>query len=105
METNNEELKVPTLKLGSTMNINISQEVYQRLMILLQDMLDGKTEEEMLEAKKQIEAKYVTEKWILNYETVFYIITLCERYAKANNMVEEMTIEEYQEMISKANPQ
>lgn len=105
MEPNNEEIKIPTLKAGSVMNINIASDVYQRLIILLQDLVEGKTEEEMLEAKKQIDEKFVKERWILNYETIFYIITLCEKYAKANNMVEEMSVEEYQEMLSKSMPQ
>ena len=105
MEPNNEEIKIPTLKVGSIMNVNISSDVYQRLIILLQDLVEGKTEEEMLEAKKQIDEKFVKERWILNYETIFYIITLCEKYAKANGMVEEMSVEEYQEMLSKSMPQ
>lgn len=105
MEPNNEEIKIPTLKAGSVMNINIASDVYQRLIILLQDLVEGKTEEEMLEAKKQIDEKFVKDRWILNYETIFYIITLCEKYAKANNMVEEMSVEEYQEMLSKSMPQ
>jgi hypothetical protein len=105
MEPNNEEIKIPTLKAGSIMNVNIASDVYQRLIILLQDLVEGKTEEEMLEAKKQIDEKFVKDRWILNYETIFYIITICEKYAKANNMVEEMSIEEYQEMLSKSMPQ
>ena len=105
MEPNNEQIKIPTLKVGSVMNINISSDVYQRLIILLQDLMEGKTEEDMLEAKKQIDEKFIKERWILNYETIFHIITLCERYAKANNMVEEMSVEDYQEMMSKAFPQ
>lgn len=105
MEPNNEEIKIPTLKVGSIMNVNISSDVYQRLIILLQDLVEGKTEEEMLEAKKQIDEKFVKERWILNYETIFYIITLCEKYAKANGMVEEMSIEQYQDMLSKSMPQ
>jgi hypothetical protein len=105
MEPNNEEIKIPTLKAGSVLNIDITSDVYQRLIILFQDLLEGKTEEEMLEAKKQIDEKFIKDRWILNYETVFYIITICEKYAKANGMVEEMSVEEYQEMLSKSMPQ
>ena len=59
MEQNNEQIQIPTLKAGSSFTISITSDVYHRLLILIESILEGKTEEDMAEAKKQIDEKLI----------------------------------------------
>jgi hypothetical protein len=84
--------QIEIIKKDAIIQIKFRPDFYQRLLLVLKSTYDGKTEQDLEEAVKQIESKQIKEEWIANYETMLYLIKASVDYAKANNMVEMVDI-------------
>lgn len=100
MEQNN---MVEVIKADAVMTIKLNRDFYARLTVLLRDIIEDKTQEQMMEAAKQIEQGNVAEMWIFNYETMIYLLKACEDYCKENNLTEMMSTQELAELNEKAS--
>lgn len=80
--------KIEALKKDAVITIKFGADFYQRLVVILRSILESKSPEDLEVAAKKIETKTVDEEWILNYETMLYLIKAAEDYAKANNLTE-----------------
>jgi hypothetical protein len=89
-----ESKKIETLKKDAVLTIKFGADFYQRLVIVLRAIIEGKTPEEMEKAAKKIETKTIDEEWILNYETMLYLVKAAEDYAQANNLTEWQEVSE-----------
>jgi hypothetical protein len=85
--------KIETLKEDAVIVIKLNTHFYQRLVVVLRSIIDSKSPEELEKAGKEIESKNITEEWILNYETMLYLVKGVEEYAQANNLTEWKDIE------------
>jgi hypothetical protein len=83
-----ETKKVETLKKDAIIIIKFGADFYQRLVVILRSILEGKSPEDLEIAAKKIETKTVDEEWVLNYETMLYLVKAAEDYAQANNLTE-----------------
>jgi hypothetical protein len=83
-----ETKKVETLKKDAIIIIKFGADFYQRLVVILRSILEGKSPEDLENAAKKIETKTVDEEWVLNYETMLYLVKAAEDYAQVNNLTE-----------------
>lgn len=88
------ETKVPVFKKDAIIQIRFTPEFYQRLVMVLQHIIKDKTPEEFQEAGRQIESKQIKEEWILNYETMLYLVKGSEEYAQENGLTEYKDFDE-----------
>ena len=91
--------KIECLKSDAVIQIKFNRDFYQRLTLLLRFTYETHTEQELIEAAKQIEAKDIKEQWIFHYETMLYLVRGAEEYARNNNMTEEVSMEEFRKQI------
>lgn len=99
-----EQSKIEIIKKDAILEIKFKPEFYQRLVIVLQSIIKDKTPQELEKAAKEIEAKQITEEWILNYETMLYIVKGSEEYAQRNNLTETLSLEEFEKEQQKSLP-
>ncbi len=103
MEENTQKIdKIEVIDKDAILQIKFKTNFYERLTLVLKSTFDGKTPEELQKAAYQIENKKVEEEWILNYETMLYLIRAVEDYAKANNLTKMVDITEF---TKEDNPQ
>lgn len=86
--------KIPVFKKDAIIQLKFTPDFYQRLVILLQSVTKDKTQEEFQEAAKQIESKQIKDEWVLNYETLLYIVKGSEEYAQQNDLTEYKDMDE-----------
>jgi CRISPR/Cas system CMR-associated protein Cmr3 (group 5 of RAMP superfamily) len=96
MEENTQKIeKIEVINKDAILQIKFKSDFYDRLILVLKSTFDGKTPEELQKAASQIENKKVEEEWILNYETMLYLIRSVEDYAKQNNLTTMVDINEF----------
>jgi hypothetical protein len=95
MDTTSE--KVEIIKQNAVIVLKFDREFYARLTMIMQQLIEGKTPEQMEDAAKQIESKNIKDLWVLNYETTLYLLKASEEYCQTNNLTEMIE-------ISKLNP-
>ena len=86
--------KIETLKKDAVITIKFNADFYQRLVVILRSILEDKSPEDLEKAANKIETKTVDEEWILNYETMLYLIKGSEDYAQQNNLTEWQEVSE-----------
>ena len=84
------------------LQIKFRPDFYQRLVNVFKSTYEGKSTEDLERAAKQMEDRKIEEDWILNYETMLFLIRATEDYAKANNFVKSVDLDEY---LNQENPQ
>lgn len=94
---------VEVIKADAVITIKLNRDFYARLTVLFREIVDGKTQEELVEAAKQMEEGNIAEMWIFNYETMIYLLKACEDYCKENNMTEMVSMQELAELNEKAS--
>jgi len=87
--------KIEVIKKDAVIQIKFREDFYQRLVLVFKSTFEGKTVEQLQEAEKQIQEKAIKEEWIINYETMAYLIKASEEYLKANNLTEFVDKDEY----------
>ena len=96
MEENTQKIdKVEVIDKDAILQIKFKVDFYDRLALVLKSTFDGRSPEELEKAVNQIENKKVEEEWILNYETMLYLIRAVEDYAKANNLTKMVDAAEF----------
>ncbi len=86
---------IEVIKPEAVITIKLNRDFYVRLTIILQEIIAGKSNDEMIAAAKQIEDKNISEMWVFNYETMLYLIKACEDYCKENNLIEIRDLEQF----------
>lgn len=86
-----ESNKIEVIKPDAIINIKFGRDFYIRLTMVLQQVIENKSVEEMTEAANQIDKKEIKENWIFAYETMLYLIKAAEDYCQQNGMTEWVT--------------
>jgi len=89
--------KIEVMKPDAIIKIDFKPDFYKRLVFLFQTIIEDKTQEELMEASKQIQDNELKEGWIVNYHTVSYLLKASEDYAQANGMTEFVDVSELSE--------
>lgn len=82
--------KITVFKKDAILELKFKVDFYQRLVFLLQYVVRGKTEEELLNAAEQMNKKEITEEWVAHYETLLYAVKGTEEFALGNGLLEEI---------------
>lgn len=98
-----EEPKIEIILPEAIVKLEISTGFYQQMHIMLQDIIEGKTEEEMKDAYAQIEGDDIKEKWITNLKTILIFINDFQKQAKDLGFVKSMTKSEIDEHVENFN--
>ena len=103
MEQQKEPTMIEVMTEDAVVVFKYNRSFYQRLVMVFNSILDGKTPEDLQEANRQITEKNITEPWVANFETILYIIQDAEQYVRKNGMTQMMPVDEMQSAIS-SNP-
>lgn len=83
--------------------VKIGTGFYARLREVLLFTLENKTQEEILDANKQIESGNITEDWIRHYETLVVLCKEIEKQASENGMTYFSDLEtEMEQLVNEA---
>lgn len=91
-ETTKNEIEV--IKYETIIPIQISGFFYSRMQQVVQELVKGKTKDELQAAYKEIENKAITQDWITALETMFIFCNEFEKNAKEKNLVVKEEIKE-----------
>ena len=103
MEENRQTSQIEVMSEDAIVVLKYNRSFYQRLVMVFNSILDGKTAEEIQEANRQITEKNITEPWVANFETMLYIIQDAEQYVRKNGMTKMISLDEMEKSI-KENP-
>lgn len=87
--------KVEVIDKDAILQIKFKPDFYDRLVLVFKSTFEGRTPEELQEAAEKIENKKADKEWIINYETMIYLIRTIEDYAKANNLTKMVPVDEF----------
>jgi hypothetical protein len=95
----------PTIKIikeDSVIPIRISAPFYNRIKNLLLNIIATKSKEDLAEAYEQISKKNIKDHWIQDIETLYILCGEFEKQAEELGLMQEITTNEYEELVKKA---
>jgi hypothetical protein len=95
-KTNTEEkdYEVDIITSDAMIDVKMSSGFYNRVRILLQNIIESHTSEELDDAHEQIKSKTITEKWVFDYETLLILCKDFETKAKDLGFVKKVPYSE-----------
>ncbi len=93
---------IDIIKENAIVSIQMSTGYYKRIQQVIAFLLEGKTVAEIQESHKAISEKRANEPWMYNYETLLILCKEFEKNARAENLIDKMTVAEARELILKA---